>query len=209
MYRLQQGLPHGLRTDGRLDGLEHALEAVALRVWRVAAGGRPEQPATQALGGAGEAEWTGAFTLDLARFNLQPGDAVSLRRQVSGLYADLSADLTPALFADLALRWDRYGDFGSATTAKLAAGSFDTTKIGSGAIESTCKTLIQAREKQPAADTVEIEQHFPGEALKPRCASLLHPEHVDNGSVTLKCDTLAIGGEAFNAFIVHQGAQFA
>ncbi len=52
---------------------------------------------------------------------LQPGDAVSLRRQVSGLYADLSADLTPALFADLALRWDRYGDFGSATTAKLAA----------------------------------------------------------------------------------------
>ena len=58
---------------------DHALEAVALRVWRVAAGGRPEQPATQALGGAGEAEWTGAFTLDLARFNLQPGDAVHLQ----------------------------------------------------------------------------------------------------------------------------------
>ena len=58
---------------------DHALESVALRVWRVAAGGRPEQPASQALGGAGEAEWTGAFTLDLARFNLQPGDAVHLQ----------------------------------------------------------------------------------------------------------------------------------
>jgi iron complex outermembrane recepter protein len=52
---------------------------------------------------------------------LQPGDAVDLSRRVVGAYADLSADLARDVFASAALRHDRYSDFGSATTAKLAA----------------------------------------------------------------------------------------
>ncbi|MBB4844670.1 iron complex outermembrane receptor protein [Paucibacter oligotrophus] len=51
---------------------------------------------------------------------LQAGDAVDLSRQLIGAYADLSADLSQDLFANLALRADRYSDFGSALTAKLS-----------------------------------------------------------------------------------------
>jgi len=51
---------------------------------------------------------------------LQAGDAVDLSRNLIGAYADLSADIGPSLFADLALRADRYSDFGSALTAKLS-----------------------------------------------------------------------------------------
>lgn len=58
---------------------DHALESVALRVWRVDGNGRAEAPATQPLGGAGLADWTGAFTLDLGKFSLGPGDAVHLQ----------------------------------------------------------------------------------------------------------------------------------
>ncbi|MEL4179401.1 TonB-dependent receptor plug domain-containing protein [Roseateles sp. PN1] len=51
---------------------------------------------------------------------LQAADAVDLSRNLVGAYVDLSADLTPSLFAGLALRADHYSDFGSALTAKLS-----------------------------------------------------------------------------------------
>ena len=52
---------------------------------------------------------------------LTPGDAGESSRQVAGVYLDLSADLTKQLFADVALRHDRYQDAGGATTRKLSA----------------------------------------------------------------------------------------
>ncbi|WP_213086208.1 TonB-dependent siderophore receptor [Roseateles sp. DAIF2] len=68
---------------------------------------------------------------------LQPGDAVRRSRRVAGLYADLGADLTPALFANAALRWDHYSDFGSAGTAKLSGRyAFTPTLALRGALSS-------------------------------------------------------------------------
>jgi iron complex outermembrane receptor protein len=52
---------------------------------------------------------------------LQPADAVDLSRTVYGVYADLSGEVLPSVFADAALRYDHYQDAGSATTGKLAA----------------------------------------------------------------------------------------
>jgi iron complex outermembrane receptor protein len=51
---------------------------------------------------------------------LQPSDAVDLSRNVYGIYGDLSADLTPTVFANAAVRYDHYGDAGGSTTGKLA-----------------------------------------------------------------------------------------
>ncbi len=51
---------------------------------------------------------------------LQAGDAVDLSRHLLGAYADLSADLSANVFANLALRADHYSDFGQAFTAKLS-----------------------------------------------------------------------------------------
>lgn len=76
---------------------------------------RPGDPASYAVG-----PFDGPAGAQAAP-GLQPRDAVRLSRRVTGLYADLSADLTRELFADAALRWDHYSDFGAATTAKLSA----------------------------------------------------------------------------------------
>ena len=58
---------------------DHALETVAIRIWRVSASGTAEPAAVQQLGGVGLADWTGQFTLDLAKFNLKAGDGVHLQ----------------------------------------------------------------------------------------------------------------------------------
>jgi iron complex outermembrane receptor protein len=50
----------------------------------------------------------------------QPGDATNRSRSSRALYADWEANLTPSLTVDAALRAERYSDFGSTTTAKLA-----------------------------------------------------------------------------------------
>ncbi len=58
---------------------------------------------------------------------LQPTDAVSKNRTVFGAYADLSGDFAKTLFANAAVRYDRYSDFGDAFTAKLS-GRFELAK---------------------------------------------------------------------------------
>lgn len=50
----------------------------------------------------------------------QPADATRRSRTSSALYGDWEASLTPSLTVDAALRAERYSDFGSSTTAKLA-----------------------------------------------------------------------------------------
>jgi iron complex outermembrane receptor protein len=52
---------------------------------------------------------------------IQPGDTVSTRRNVAGLYVDLSAELSKKLFAEASARFDHYDDFGSAATGKFNA----------------------------------------------------------------------------------------
>ena len=49
-----------------------------------------------------------------------PGDAINRSRNSQALYVDWEANLTPALTVDAAVRGERYSDFGSTTTAKLA-----------------------------------------------------------------------------------------
>ncbi|MBW8893740.1 MAG: TonB-dependent receptor, partial [Burkholderiales bacterium] len=51
----------------------------------------------------------------------QPSDATNRSRNSQALYVDWEANLTPALTVDAALRGEHYSDFGSTTTAKLAA----------------------------------------------------------------------------------------
>jgi iron complex outermembrane receptor protein len=53
----------------------------------------------------------------------QPADATNQRRHSSAAYLDLEADLTDKLKVQTALRHEKYSDFGSTTTGKLA-GSF-------------------------------------------------------------------------------------
>ena len=48
-------------------------------------------------------------------------DAGSHSRNNTALYADFSADLTPAFLLDVAGRFENYSDFGSTTTGKLSA----------------------------------------------------------------------------------------
>ncbi|WP_374402886.1 TonB-dependent receptor plug domain-containing protein [Niveibacterium sp.] len=52
---------------------------------------------------------------------LQNGDAVSTSRNILGVYADLSGELTRKLFVNVAARYDHYSDFGDAITGKLSA----------------------------------------------------------------------------------------
>ena len=52
---------------------------------------------------------------------LQATDAVSNNRTVAGVYLDLSGDIAEKLFANAAVRYDHYSDFGSAFTAKLSS----------------------------------------------------------------------------------------
>ncbi|MFL6673543.1 MAG: TonB-dependent receptor plug domain-containing protein, partial [Massilia sp.] len=56
----------------------------------------------------------------------QPGDAADRNRHSSAAYLDFEADLTARTKLQAALRHERYSDFGSTTTAKLA-GSFKLT----------------------------------------------------------------------------------
>ena len=49
------------------------------------------------------------------------GDAGSHTRNNTGLYADLSSDLTDKFLVDVAGRYEHYSDFGSTTTGKLSA----------------------------------------------------------------------------------------
>jgi iron complex outermembrane receptor protein len=50
---------------------------------------------------------------------LRPQDAVDLDRSSTSLYAELSTDVTEALFVDAALRYENYSDFGDALVGKL------------------------------------------------------------------------------------------
>lgn len=56
----------------------------------------------------------------------QPGDATNRNRESTALYADIETDLTQQLKVQTAVRAERYSDFGSTTTGKLAA-SFKAT----------------------------------------------------------------------------------
>jgi iron complex outermembrane receptor protein len=57
----------------------------------------------------------------------QPGDAANRDRHSSAAYLDFEADLTARTKLQAAVRHERYSDFGSTTTGKLA-GSFKVTK---------------------------------------------------------------------------------
>jgi iron complex outermembrane receptor protein len=70
----------------------------------------------QGLGTAGPAQ--GGAQGDAG---LSPGETTDSDRLVSGLYADLSGNLLPSVFADAGARFDHYSDAGSATTGKLSA----------------------------------------------------------------------------------------
>jgi iron complex outermembrane recepter protein len=72
-------------------------------------------PASYAVGGN-----VGAPIGAQAGPGLQPIDAVKKNRTVFGVYADLSGDVAKTLFANAAVRYDRYSDFGDAFTAKLS-----------------------------------------------------------------------------------------
>jgi iron complex outermembrane receptor protein len=56
----------------------------------------------------------------------QPGDAADRNRHSTAAYLDFEADLTPRTKLQAAVRHERYSDFGSTTTGKLA-GSFKAT----------------------------------------------------------------------------------
>ncbi|QBE67382.1 TonB-dependent receptor [Pseudoduganella lutea] len=50
----------------------------------------------------------------------QPGDVTNARRHSTALYLDMEADLTDAAKVQGAVRWEKYSDFGSTVTGKLA-----------------------------------------------------------------------------------------
>jgi len=51
---------------------------------------------------------------------LRPDEVADASRNIGGIYADLSDNLLPNVFADAAVRFDHYSDAGSATTGKLS-----------------------------------------------------------------------------------------
>lgn len=51
---------------------------------------------------------------------LTPADAASTARNVGSIYADLSSDLSARFFADAAVRFEHYSDFGNAVAGKLS-----------------------------------------------------------------------------------------
>jgi iron complex outermembrane receptor protein len=51
----------------------------------------------------------------------QPGDATDRSRHSTAAYIDIETDVTAALKVQTAVRYERYSDFGSTTTGKLAA----------------------------------------------------------------------------------------
>ncbi|MBB3224278.1 TonB-dependent receptor plug domain-containing protein [Pseudoduganella umbonata] len=50
----------------------------------------------------------------------QPGDVTNARRHSTAAYLDMEADLTDAAKVQGAVRWEKYSDFGSTVTGKLA-----------------------------------------------------------------------------------------
>jgi iron complex outermembrane receptor protein len=50
----------------------------------------------------------------------QPGDVTNARRHSTAAYLDMEADLTDAARLQGAVRWEKYSDFGSTVTGKLA-----------------------------------------------------------------------------------------
>jgi iron complex outermembrane receptor protein len=78
---------------------------------------------------------------------LQAADATRRGRNVVGVYADLSADMTRDWQGNLALRHDHYTDFGSATTAKLSTRlALDRTLALRGAISSNFRAPSLAQQ---------------------------------------------------------------
>ncbi|WP_317201659.1 TonB-dependent receptor plug domain-containing protein [Janthinobacterium sp.] len=51
----------------------------------------------------------------------QPGDVTQARRHSTALYLDIEADLSARLKTEAAVRYEKYSDFGSTVTGKLAA----------------------------------------------------------------------------------------
>jgi iron complex outermembrane recepter protein len=58
---------------------------------------------------------------------LTPADEAKLNRDVFSVYGNVSAELNSRLFADVAVRFEDYSDFGSTTSGKLAA-RFEATE---------------------------------------------------------------------------------
>ncbi|QGZ39165.1 iron complex outermembrane receptor protein [Pseudoduganella flava] len=56
----------------------------------------------------------------------QPGDVTNARRHSTAAYLDMEADVTDAAKLQAAVRWEKYSDFGSTVTGKLA-GSYRVT----------------------------------------------------------------------------------
>ncbi|HXY22826.1 MAG TPA: TonB-dependent receptor [Burkholderiaceae bacterium] len=52
---------------------------------------------------------------------LRPSEVSQTSRNVAGIYADLSGDIIPSVFADAGARFDHYTAVGSATTGRLSA----------------------------------------------------------------------------------------
>ena len=51
----------------------------------------------------------------------QPADETDAKRHSTALYLDIETDVTSRFKTDAAIRWEKYSDFGSTTTGKLAA----------------------------------------------------------------------------------------
>lgn len=67
----------------------------------------------------------------------EPGDEVDEDRTNFGVYADLEANLTPKLLANVAARFESYSDFGEVLTGKLAARYQPSEKVTLRAAGST------------------------------------------------------------------------
>lgn len=77
---------------------------------------RPGDPASYAVG-----PLTDRAPGAQAGPGLTPADAADVSRDVASIYADLSGDVGERLFANAALRYERYDDFGGEFAGKLAA----------------------------------------------------------------------------------------
>ncbi len=67
----------------------------------------------------------------------RPDDAVDANRSNVGLYLDVEGDLVPRVLANVAARFERYSDFGSKLTGKLALRFQPTMKVTLRAAAST------------------------------------------------------------------------
>lgn len=58
---------------------DHGLKSVTLKTWRVARGGQVQPAQTANLAGGGIPDWAGVIAIDLAKWTLDPGDAVHVQ----------------------------------------------------------------------------------------------------------------------------------